>query len=168
VQAFTKGTGINVETRDISLAGRIISLFPERLNDDQKIPDFLAQLGEIAKSPEGNIIKLPNVSASIPQLQAAITELQGKGYDIPNYPEEPKNDEEKVLQSRFAKALGSAVNPVLREGNADRRAATSVKKFAQKFPHKMMFKSTCCTYERKRFLRKRKISDNGKSSRCKN
>ncbi|MDA3861404.1 MAG: NADP-dependent isocitrate dehydrogenase [Melioribacteraceae bacterium] len=138
VQAFTKGTGINVETRDISLAGRIISLFPERLNDDQKIPDFLAQLGEIAKSPEGNIIKLPNVSASIPQLQAAITELQGKGYDIPNYPEEPKNDEEKVLQSRFAKALGSAVNPVLREGNADRRAATSVKKFAQKFHHKMM------------------------------
>ncbi len=138
VKAFTKGTGINVETRDISLAGRIISLFPERLTDEQKIPDYLSQLGEVAKSPEGNIIKLPNVSASIPQLQAAVEELQDKGYDIPNYPEEPKNDEEKALQTKFAKALGSAVNPVLREGNSDRRAATAVKKFAQKFPHKMM------------------------------
>ncbi len=138
VNAFAKGTGINVETKDISLAGRIISNFPDNLSDDQKIPDYLAELGELAKSPEGNIIKLPNISASIPQLQAAIKELQAKGYKIPNYPEEPKNDEEKALQERFAKVLGSAVNPVLREGNADRRAAVSVKKFAQKYPHRMM------------------------------
>ncbi|MBK8946738.1 MAG: NADP-dependent isocitrate dehydrogenase [Ignavibacteriae bacterium] len=138
VQAFTKGTGIEVETNDISLAGRIIANFPENLTDEQKIPDFLTQLGELAKTPEANIIKLPNISASIPQLQAAIKELQEKGYNIPNYPEEPKNDEEKELQKRFSKVLGSAVNPVLREGNSDRRASTSVKKFAQKFPHKMM------------------------------
>ncbi len=138
VKAFTKGTGINVETKDISLAGRIISLFPENLTDGQKISDNLSQLGEIVKSPDGNVIKLPNISASITQLQAAITELQSKGYNIPSYPEEPKNDEEKALQTKFAKALGSAVNPVLREGNSDRRAATAVKKFAQKFPHKMM------------------------------
>jgi isocitrate dehydrogenase len=138
VQAFTKGTGIEVETRDISLAGRIIANFPERLRDDQKVEDYLTQLGKLAKSPEANIIKLPNISASIPQLQEAIKELQEKGYDIPNYPEEIKTEEDKVLRERFAKVLGSAVNPVLREGNADRRAALSVKKFAQKFPHKMM------------------------------
>lgn len=138
VKAFTKGTGIDVETRDISLAGRIIANFPENLTEEQKIPDYLAQLGDLAQSPEGNIIKLPNISASIPQLQAAIKELQEKGFNIPNYPEEPKNDEERELQKRFAKVLGSAVNPVLREGNADRRAAVSVKKFAQKYPHKMM------------------------------
>jgi isocitrate dehydrogenase len=138
VQAYTKGTGIEVETRDISLAGRIIANFPERLNADQKVEDYLTQLGKLAKSPEANIIKLPNISASIPQLQEAIKELQEKGYDIPNYPEEIKTEEDKVLRERFAKVLGSAVNPVLREGNADRRAALSVKKFAQKFPHKMM------------------------------
>ena len=138
VKAFTKGTGIDVETRDISLAGRIIANFPDKLTEEQKIPDYLSQLGELAKTPEANIIKLPNISASIPQLQEAIKELQEKGYDIPTYPEEPKTDEEKELQKRFAKVLGSAVNPVLREGNADRRAAASVKKFAQKFPHKMM------------------------------
>lgn len=138
VQAFTKGTDISVETRDISLAGRIIANFPEKLTEDQKIPDFLAQLGDLVKSPEANVIKLPNISASIPQLQSAIKELQMKGYDIPDYPEEPKNAEEKALQDRFAKCLGSAVNPVLREGNSDRRAAVSVKKFAQKFPHRMM------------------------------
>lgn len=138
VKAFTNGTGIDVETKDISLAGRIISLFPERLTEEQKIPDNLSLLGKIAKSPEGNIIKLPNISASITQLKAAIKELQEKGYDIPNYPEEPKNEEEEALKTKFAKALGSAVNPVLREGNSDRRAATSVKKFAQKNPHKMM------------------------------
>lgn len=138
VQAFTKGTGIEVETRDISLAGRIIANFPERLNEDQKIPDYLTQLGELAKTPDANIIKLPNISASIPQLQSAIKELQEKGYDIPDYPEEAKTDEDKALQARFAKVLGSAVNPVLREGNSDRRAAASVKKFAQKHPHKMM------------------------------
>lgn len=138
VQNFTKGTSVSIETRDISLAGRIIANFPERLTDEQKIPDYLAQLGELVKEPIANIIKLPNISASIPQLQAAIKELQGKGYDIPDYPEEPQNDHEKALQVRFAKCLGSAVNPVLREGNSDRRAATSVKKFAQKFPHRMM------------------------------
>ena len=138
VQAYTKGSGIEVETKDISLAGRIIANFPDNLTDEQKIPDYLAQLGELAKTPDANIIKLPNISASIPQLQAAIKELQEKGYDIPDYPEEPKDDKEKALQTRFAKVLGSAVNPVLREGNSDRRPAASVKKFAQKFPHKMM------------------------------
>ena len=138
VQAYTKGSGIEVETKDISLTGRIIANFPDNLTDEQKIPDYLKQLGELTKIPEANIIKLPNISATIPQLQAAISELQEKGYDIPNYPEEPKNEEEKALQARFAKVLGSAVNPVLREGNSDRRPAASVKKFAQKFPHKMM------------------------------
>jgi isocitrate dehydrogenase len=138
VQSYAKGTGIDIETRDISLAGRIIANFPDKLSEEQKIPDFLAQLGDLVKQPDANIIKLPNISASIPQLQQAIKELQQKGYDIPDYPEEPKNDEEKALQDRFAKCLGSAVNPVLREGNSDRRAAVSVKKFAQKFPHRMM------------------------------
>lgn len=138
IQAFTKGTGIDVETRDISLSGRIIATFPDKLRQDQRIPDYLAELGELVKTPEANIIKLPNISASIPQLQAAIKELQAKGYDVPSYPEEPKNDEEKKIQERYAKVLGSAVNPVLREGNSDRRAAASVKKFAQKNPHKMM------------------------------
>ena len=138
IKSFTKGTGVEIETRDISLAGRIIANFPENLNEEQKIPDYLTQLGELAKQPEANIVKLPNISASIPQLQDAIKELQEKGYNIPSYPEEPKTDEEKELQKRFAKVLGSAVNPVLREGNSDRRAAASVKKFAQKFPHRMM------------------------------
>lgn len=138
LQAFTKGTGIEIETADISLAGRVIANFPDKLTDEQKIPDFLTQLGELAKKPEANIIKLPNISASIPQLQAAIKELREKGYDIPEYPEEPKNDEEKALQRRFSVVLGSAVNPVLREGNSDRRPAASVKQFAQKHPHKMM------------------------------
>ncbi len=138
VQAYTKGSGVEVETSDISLSGRIIANFPDNLTEDQKIADNLAYLGEMAKSPEGNIIKLPNISASIPQLQEAIQELQDHGYDIPNYPEEPKNDAEVALQGRFAKVLGSAVNPVLREGNSDRRAATSVKKNAQKNPHRMM------------------------------
>ena len=138
VQAFTKGTDINVETKDISLSGRIIANFPDNLTEEQKIPDYLTELGELAKTPAANIIKLPNISASIPQLQATISELNEKGYNIPNYPEEPKNEEEKELQARFAKVLGSAVNPVLREGNSDRRAAASVKKFGQKHPHKMM------------------------------
>lgn len=138
VRAFAKHIGVDVETRDISLAGRIIANFPDKLSDDQKIPDFLQQLGELAKTPDANIVKLPNISASIPQLNAAVKELQGKGYDIPNYPEEPKNDEEKALKARFSKVLGSAVNPVLREGNSDRRAAAAVKRFAQAHPHKMM------------------------------
>lgn len=138
VKAYFKGSNIEVETKDISLAGRVIANFPDNLTDEQKIPDFLAELGEIVKQPDANVIKLPNISASIPQLQAAIKELQSQGYDIPDYPEEPKNEEEKKLQERFSKVLGSAVNPVLREGNSDRRPAASVKKFAQKNPHKMM------------------------------
>lgn len=138
VKSYLNGTGIEVETKDISLAGRIIANFPEYLTEEQKIPDYLSELGSIAKTPDANIIKLPNISASIPQLHEAIKELQSKGYKIPDYPDEPKNDQEKVLKERFSKVLGSAVNPVLREGNSDRRAAASVKKFAKKHPHKMM------------------------------
>ena len=138
LQSYTKGTGIEFETKDISVAGRIIANFPENLTVEQKIPDYLNELGDLTQDPHANIIKLPNISASIPQLKAAIKELQDKGYKIPDYPEEPKSEEEKKLKERFAKVLGSAVNPVLREGNSDRRAAPSVKKFAQKHPHKMM------------------------------
>lgn len=138
VQAFARGTGITFEARDISLAGRIIAAFPERLSPEQRIDDELTRLGELAKTSAANIIKLPNISASIPQLQAAIKELQEQGYDIPDYPEEPSSEEQQNIHGRFSKVLGSAVNPVLREGNSDRRAATSVKSFAQKYPHKMM------------------------------
>lgn len=138
LKSYTKGTGIEFVQKDISLAGRIIANFPDNLTEEQKIPDYLSELGELTQHPEANIIKLPNISASIPQLKAAIKELQDKGYKIPDYPDEPKTDEEKKLKERFAKVLGSAVNPVLREGNSDRRAAASVKKFAQKHPHKMM------------------------------
>ncbi len=138
VKSFLKNSGIEIETKDISLAGRIIANFPDKLTDKQKIPDALAELGNITKNPDANIIKLPNISATIPQLHAAIKELQEKGYNIPDYPDEPKNEEEKALKERFSKVLGSAVNPVLREGNSDRRAAASVKKFAKKHPHKMM------------------------------
>lgn len=137
IQAFASGTGVEVETRDISLAGRIVATFPDKLTPEQQIPDYLAELGELAKTQEANIIKLPNISASIPQLQAAIKELQAKGYDIPNYPEEPKTEEEKAIKARYAKVLGSAVNPVLREGNSDRRAAASVKQYAQNNPHRL-------------------------------
>ena len=138
VQKFAKGCDIEVEQQDISLAGRIIANFPDKLTDEQKIPDYLSQMGDLVKTPGANIIKLPNISASIPQLKAALKELQEKGYDLPDYPEEPKTDEERALQARFAVCLGSAVNPVLREGNSDRRPAVAVKKFAQKNPHKMM------------------------------
>ncbi len=138
VQAFCKGTGVEVETLDISLSGRIIANFPEKLAEEQKIADYLSQLGDLVKTAEANVIKLPNISASVPQLQEAIAELQEKGYDIPSYPEEATTDAEKELQARFAKCLGSAVNPVLREGNSDRRAAAAVKAFAQKNPHRMM------------------------------
>jgi len=137
VQAYLKGSGINVDTKDISLAGRIIANFPDNLTDAQKIPDELSYLGELAKTPEANIIKLPNVSASIPQLKAAIKELQDHGYQVPDYPEDPQSDAEKAIRERYAKVLGSAVNPVLREGNSDRRAAAAVKEFAQKNPHRM-------------------------------
>ncbi|MBJ82304.1 MAG: isocitrate dehydrogenase (NADP(+)) [Acidimicrobiaceae bacterium] len=138
VQAYTKGSGVDIETSDISLSGRIIANFPERLTEDQRVSDELSVLGELATTPDANIVKLPNISASIPQLQAAVAELQGQGYDIPDYPEDPKNDADRELQARFAKVLGSAVNPVLREGNSDRRAAAAVKEFARKHPHQMM------------------------------
>jgi len=138
VRAFTRSAGIEVETADISLAGRIIATFPERLKPEQRIPDELQRLGELTQRPEANIIKLPNISATVPQLKAAIKELQEKGYDIPDYPEEPANDAERAVQQRYAKCLGSAVNPVLREGNSDRRPAQAVKKFARANPHKMM------------------------------
>ncbi|NTV16228.1 MAG: NADP-dependent isocitrate dehydrogenase [Chlorobiaceae bacterium] len=137
LNAFARGTGVDFEPKDISLAGRIIANFPENLTESQRIPDYLAELGALALTPEANIIKLPNISASIPQLRAAIKELQDHGYNIPDYPEAPATDAEKELQTRFAKVLGSAVNPVLREGNSDRRAPLSVKAFAKKNPHKM-------------------------------
>ena len=137
VQAFTKAAGISVETKDISLAGRIIANFPENLLPEQRINDELTWLGELTQKVEANIIKLPNVSASVPQLKAAIKELQAKGYKIPDYPENPQNEAEKELKVRFGKVLGSAVNPVLREGNSDRRAAAAVKNYAKKHPHRM-------------------------------
>jgi isocitrate dehydrogenase len=138
LRAYFKGTGVEIETADISLAGRIVANFPDRLRDDQKIPDELTRLGKLAQTPDANIIKLPNISASVPQLREAIAELQGKGYDIPDYPEAPSTAEARALQARFAVVLGSAVNPVLREGNSDRRASASVKAFARKHPHRTM------------------------------
>ncbi|MEU8438647.1 NADP-dependent isocitrate dehydrogenase [Streptomyces sp. NPDC029216] len=137
VQAYASTAGVNVETRDISLAGRIIALFPEYLEEGQRIADALAELGELAKTPEANIIKLPNISASIPQLKAAIAELQGQGYALPDYPDDPKTDEERDVRARYDKVKGSAVNPVLREGNSDRRAPGSVKNYAKAHPHRM-------------------------------
>ena len=137
IQAYTEGTGISVESRDISLAGRILSCFPERLKEDQKVTDELSRLGELTQVPEANIIKLPNISASIPQLKAAIAELQSHRFDIPNYPENPQNEAEKEVKNRYSKVLGSAVNPVLRDGNSDRRVATAVKYYARQHPHPM-------------------------------
>ncbi|MFC1224985.1 NADP-dependent isocitrate dehydrogenase [Pedobacter sp. BG31] len=137
VQAFTASAGIDVETRDISLAGRILANFPEYLKDDQKIGDALAELGTLATTPEANIIKLPNISASIPQLVGAITELQSQGFALPNYPDNAQSDEEKAIKAKYAKVLGSAVNPVLREGNSDRRAPKAVKNYAKQNPHSM-------------------------------
>jgi len=137
VKAFTAPAGITVEEKDISLAGRIIANFPEYLTDSQKTGDALSELGQLATTPEANIIKLPNISASIPQLKAAIAELQAKGYAVPNYPEEAKTDEEKAIKAQYAKVLGSAVNPVLREGNSDRRAPRAVKNYAKQHPHSM-------------------------------
>ncbi|MBD3612633.1 MAG: NADP-dependent isocitrate dehydrogenase, partial [Hydrogenovibrio crunogenus] len=137
VEAFTKAAGVSVETRDISLAGRILANVPDKLSEAQKVGDALTELGNLAKTPEANIIKLPNISASVPQLNAAIKELQSQGYDIPDYPATPQNAEEEKIKAAYAKVLGSAVNPVLREGNSDRRAPTSVKNFAKKHPHSM-------------------------------
>jgi len=138
LKSFTKETDIKIELADISLAGRIIANFQEKLNEDQKVPDYLRKLGDMTQETDTIIVKLPNISASLPQLQEAIKELNEQGYDIPSYPEEPKTDEERALQKRFSSILGSAVNPVLREGNSDRRAASAVKNFAQKNPHRMM------------------------------
>ncbi|WP_040279936.1 NADP-dependent isocitrate dehydrogenase [Psychroserpens damuponensis] len=137
IKSFTKSSNINIESRDISLAARILANFPDFLNDTQRVPDALAELGELAKSPDANIIKLPNISASVPQLKGAISELQDQGYELPNYPDEPSNDEEKEIKVRYDKIKGSAVNPVLREGNSDRRAPKAVKNFAKMNPHSM-------------------------------
>ncbi|HEU4580204.1 MAG TPA: NADP-dependent isocitrate dehydrogenase [Polyangiaceae bacterium] len=137
VEAFTRAAGVRVETRDISLAGRVLANFPEQLREDQRVADHLAELGELAKTPRANIIKLPNISASIPQLKATIKELQEQGYAVPNFPDEPKTDAEKAIRARYGRVLGSAVNPVLREGNSDRRASPAVKAYAKKHPHSM-------------------------------
>ena len=137
IKAFTKSSGIKIVTRDISLAGRIIAVFSDRLPEDQRIGDHLAELGELAKTPEANIIKLPNISASVPQLVATISELQAKGVALPDYPENPVNVDEKEIKSRYDKVKGSAVNPVLREGNSDRRAPKAVKEYAKANPHSM-------------------------------
>ena len=137
IKAFTKSSGIAVETRDISLAGRILAVFSDKLPADQQVADALAELGELAKTPEANIIKLPNISASEPQLVAAISELQSKGFALPDYPANPSTDEEKDTKARYDKVKGSAVNPVLREGNSDRRAPKAVKEFAKANPHSM-------------------------------
>jgi len=138
LRAFTKGSGIELEAWDISLTGRIIANFPDNLTDDQKVPDYLAMAGELCLDPAANIIKLPNISASIPQLKGAIKELQDKGYDIPDYPDDPANDQQRELFQRFSRVLGSAVNPVIREGNSDRRSAAAVKEHGKRYPHRMM------------------------------
>ena len=137
IEAYAGKAGVEVETRDISLAGRILAQFADRLPAEQQVPDSLAELGELAKRPEANIIKLPNISASIPQLKAAIAELQGQGFDLPDYPEDPQTDDERDVRARYDKVKGSAVNPVLREGNSDRRAPSSVKNYARNHPHSM-------------------------------
>ena len=137
VNAFVKNAGVELETKDISLAARVLSLFPEFLKEEQRVSDALAELGELVKLPEANIIKLPNISASVPQLVAVISELQSKGFNIPSYSDNPKTDKEKDIQIRFNKVKGSAVNPVLREGNSDRRAPKAVKNYAKINPHSM-------------------------------
>ncbi|NDH17599.1 MAG: NADP-dependent isocitrate dehydrogenase, partial [Opitutae bacterium] len=137
LKAFTSSAGITYELKDISLASRILAHFPDHLSPDQQVPDALAELGELAKQPEANIVKLPNISASVPQLVDAIKELQAKGYPVPDFPADPQTEEEKQIRATYAKVLGSAVNPVLREGNSDRRVAKPVKEYAQKNPHSM-------------------------------
>ena len=138
LQAFTKGSGIELETWDISLSGRIIANFPDKLTEEQKMPDYLRMCGDLCLEPSANLVKLPNISASIPQLKSAIAELREKGYDIPDYPDQPANDEEREIQVRYSRVLGSAVNPVIREGNSDRRSSTAVKEHGQRNPHRMM------------------------------
>ena len=135
---FTKGSGIELETWDISLSGRIIANFPDNLTEAQRIPDYLRMCGELCLEPSANLIKLPNISASIPQLKGAIAELQGQGYDIPDYPDQPANDAEREIQVRYSRVIGSAVNPVIREGNSDRRSSNAVKEHGLRNPHRMM------------------------------
>src|SRR6195952_2910020 len=137
IEAYAAKAGVEVETRDISLAGRIIAQFADVLTDEQRMDDALAELGVLATRPEANIIKLPNVSASVPQLKACVKELQEQGYDLPDYPENPQSDEDREIRARYGKVMGSAVNPVLREGNSDRRAPASVKAYARAHPHRM-------------------------------
>src|SRR6186997_3461201 len=137
IEAFAGAAGVEVEPADISLAGRILAQFPDRLNDDQRVPDHLTELGELAKTPDANVIKLPNISASVPQLKAAVSELQEQGYDIPDYPDDPADDEQREVRARYDRVKGSAVNPVLRQGNSDRRAPESVKAYARRHPHSM-------------------------------
>ena len=138
LQAFTKGSGFELETWDISLTGRIIANFPDKLTEEQKVPDYLTMCGDLCKEPGANLVKLPNISASIPQLKSAIQELLAKGYDIPDYPDQPANDEQRQIHARYSRVIGSAVNPVIREGNSDRRSATSVKEHGKRNPHRMM------------------------------
>src|SRR5260221_11448150 len=138
LKAFTKPANIEVDVPDISLAGRILANFSDYLRDDQKVPDALAELGELATKPEANIVKLPNISASVPQLEGAIAELQKQGFGVPNYPVEPRTDEEKAINKKYSKGLGSAVNPVLREGNSDRRAPNAVKNYDKGNAHRMV------------------------------
>ncbi len=169
VKAFTSAASVDVETKDISLAGRILANLSQYLKDDQKTADALAELGELAKKPEANIIKLPNISASIPQLNEAIAELQAHGFAVPNYPAEPKTDEEKAIKAAYAKVLGSAVNPVLREGNSDRHAPKAVKNYAKKKPSLngcmvKRLKNESCPYGIRRLLWLRTIGDY--PSRC--
>ena len=135
IKAFSKAAGITVETRDISLASRILATFPDFLSEEQRVTDALTELGELVQKPDANIIKLPNISASIPQIQAAVKELNEKGFPVPEFPEDPKNDTEKSIRDRYDKIKGSAVNPVLREGNSDRRSAPAVKRYARNNPH---------------------------------
>ncbi|MCP5045255.1 MAG: NADP-dependent isocitrate dehydrogenase, partial [bacterium] len=137
IRAFAAATGVPVETRDISLAGRILAVFPDRLSPEQREPDGLAELGALVKTPEANVIKLPNVSASTPQMKACIAELQAKGYPLADYPDEPENDEQRAIKATYDSVKGSAVNPVLREGNSDRRAPNAVKEYARQNPHRM-------------------------------
>src|SRR3569623_1917742 len=137
MRGFIEPSGIKIETSDISLSGRVLAAFPESLTEEQRVPDNLGHLGKLTLLPDTNIIKLPNISASVPQLLATIKELQGKGYKVPDFPESPKTDDEKAIRARYSKVLGSAVNPVLREGNSDRRAPKAVKEYARKHPHSM-------------------------------
>ncbi len=166
VRAFAEPAGIRIEASDISVAARILAEFPDELTEEQRVPDNLAELGKLTHEPDTNIIKLPNISASVPQLVAAIKELQGKGFKIPDFPQNPKTDDEKELRKRYANVLGSAVNPVLRQGNSDRRAPNAVKDYARKHPHSMGEWSHGLAHPRRdhearRLLSRREVDDPG-------